>query len=282
MVVIKADNRRERFNKNKIINSLLKIGLEEDKALEIAQQAKEELKGKITTDEIFNFVTSKLENYNLLYAGKYNLRRAIMNLGPTGYPFEKYIAKVLNTYNFTTKTNQVLNGKCVLHEVDVLAHKNNDFYFIECKYHNTSGAKSDVKVPLYIHSRFLDLKANLKEKNKYHYQMWLITNTKFTTEALKYGECMKIKMTGWLYPQNNSLETIIEKNKAYPINLFKGILNNLDYQKLVKLDIFLLKDLLKFSLKDLISKTQIKQEKISKLYQLALELCPIYENKNKK
>jgi len=54
--------------------------------------------------------------------------------------------------------------------------------------------------------------------------MWLITNTKFTTEALKYGECMKIKMTGWLYPQNNSLETIIEKNKAYPINLFKGII----------------------------------------------------------
>ncbi len=164
MVVIKADNRRERFNKNKIINSLLKIGLEENKAQEIAQQAKEELKGKITTDEIFNFVASKLESYNLLYAGKYNLRRAIMNLGPTGYPFEKYIAKVLDTYNFSTKTNQVLNGKCVIHEIDVLAHKNNDFYFIECKYHNTTGAKSDVKVPLYIHSRFLDLKANLKKK----------------------------------------------------------------------------------------------------------------------
>ena len=55
-----------------------------------------------------------------------------------------------------------------------------------------------------------------------------------------------------------------------------------DYQKLVKLDVILLKDLLEFSLKDLISKTKIKEEKISKLYRLALGLCPIYENKNKK
>ena len=282
MIVIKADKRKERFNKNKIINSLLKIGLEDRKAQEIASQAKEELKGKVTTDEIFNFVISKLENYNFLYAGKYNLRRAIMNLGPTGYPFETYIAKVLNTYNFETKTNQTLNGKCVIHEIDVLAHKDSDFYFIECKYHNTTGAKSDVKVPLYIYSRFLDLKANLKEKDKYHYRMWLITNTKFTTEALRYGECMKIKMTGWLYPQNDSLEEIIERNNAYPINLFKGILANFDYQKLAKLDIVLLKDLLKFSQKELISKTKIKEEKISKLYQLALELCSTYENKNKK
>jgi len=212
MVVIKADKRRERFNKNKIINSLLKIGLEEDKALEIAQQAKEELKGKITTDEIFNFVTSKLENYNLLYAGKYNLRRAIMNLGPTGYPFEKYIAKVLNTYNFTTKTNQSFKWK-MLFFMKLMFWRIKIMIFILLSVNTTIlvGVNLNIKVPLYIHSRFLDLKANLKEKNKYHYQMWLITNTKFTTEALKYGECMKIKMIGWLYPKNNSLEKLLKE-----------------------------------------------------------------------
>ena len=46
-----------------------------------------------------------------------------MDLGPTGYPFEDYVAEILKTEGYQTQVRQVLEGNCVSHEIDVIAQK---------------------------------------------------------------------------------------------------------------------------------------------------------------
>ena len=60
--------------------------------------------------------------------------------------------------DFQTKVSVSLIGKCISHEIDVLLLKNDVVTMIECKFHSGQDAKSDVKVPMYILSRFNDVK----------------------------------------------------------------------------------------------------------------------------
>lgn len=41
------------------------------------------------------------------------------------------------------------------HEIDVLIKKDQAIAMVECKFHASTNAASDVKVPLYIHSRLM-------------------------------------------------------------------------------------------------------------------------------
>ena len=111
-----------------------------------------------------------------------------MGLGPTGFPFEKYIAEILKEYGYATKVGEVVKGYCVSHEVDVIAQKGKECFMIECKYHNKRGRRLDVKVAMYIYARFLDIKRaqeKIKEHKKHFHQAWLVTNTKCTREAIR-------------------------------------------------------------------------------------------------
>ena len=125
-------------------------------------------------------------------AGKYRLKNAIMELGPTGYPFEHFVGAILRTQGYKVKVGVLIDGKCVQHEVDVVAEKDNKIIVVECKFHRSAGKKSDVKIPLYIRSRFNDIydkwsaDGTLGDKE---YEGWLVTNTHFTTDAEKYGKC---------------------------------------------------------------------------------------------
>ena len=42
-------------------------------------------------------------------------------------------------------------------------------------------------------------------------ERWLITRTKFTDKAVKYGECNHLKMIGWNYPFHENLHDLVEK-----------------------------------------------------------------------
>jgi hypothetical protein len=69
-------------------------------------------------------------------------------------------AGVSHSYSFQTQTGIILEGKCVTHEIDVKAKKDQLLYLMECKYKNQGGVSVDVKVPLYINSRFEDVLDN--------------------------------------------------------------------------------------------------------------------------
>jgi Holliday junction resolvase len=270
--VIKASGEKEKFDKEKIYQSLKKAGAPSQLASEICKEVSSEIREGMKTEEIFQKTLSCLQRKNSILASRYNLKRAIMQLGPTGFPFERFVARILQEYGYQTKVGQKVPGYCVIHEVDVIAKKEKKHFMIECKYHNYGGIKSDLKVALYTFARFLDLKKGL-EKSKLHnkfffHQAWLMTNTKFTTEAIRFAQCQGLKMTGWHYPKKESLNDLIERKKLYPINILPSFSNSLT-KKFFQLrpDLILTKDLLGYEAVDLVKTFRINFPEAQKIYQ---------------
>lgn len=77
---------------------------------------------------------------------------------------------------------------------------------VECKFHSSRDTKSDVKVPLYIHSRFDDIRKELSRQNpggKMSFEGWLVTNTRFTEDAIRFGRCAGLHLVSWDYPEQS-------------------------------------------------------------------------------
>jgi Holliday junction resolvase-like predicted endonuclease len=160
-----------------------------------------------------------------------------MLLGPTGYPFEDFVGKILESVGYKTVVRQLLRGKCVTHEVDVIAERNGKRAMIEAKFHNNPGIRSDLHVALYTHARFLDL----KEKYDLN-EAWIVTNTKTTTDAIAYAECMGMKTVSWSYPAEGSLRDLIEQSDLRPITMLTS-LSSSQKIKLLENHIVLCKDI---------------------------------------
>ncbi len=223
--IIKADGKKEPYDKGKISSSIKKAGASPEITAEATKTINRKIKPNMSTDEIFHRTVEHLKTHEPKVALKYSLKRAIMNMGPEGYVFEKYIAKILREYGYVTEVSQILKGYCVEHEVDVVATKDNNTYLIECKYHNSPGTKSDVKIALYIHSRFQDIKKALmlKTSNNIPLEAWLVTNTKCTSDAIKYSNCAGLKVLAMHYPRLENLQYYIVTKKLYPISILSTI-----------------------------------------------------------
>ena len=224
--VLKASGEYEPFSEEKVKSSLKRAGVEKKLIVKIIKYVKGELYNGITTKEIYTHVFALLRKTKSPLAAKYNLKRAIMQLGPSGFPLEKFVAGILSHQGYQTKVNQIVQGKCVSHEIDVIVQKGNEAFMVECKFHNRPGIKSDIKVALYTHARFLDVKESwtetTKHKHKFH-QAWLVTNTKVTSAAKTYAKCIGLKVISWDYPADSSLRLLIEKSDLHPITCLNSL-----------------------------------------------------------
>ena len=115
----------------KLKRSLQFSGASEAMVEEIVQRVQKELYPGISTREIYNRAFALLKKKESVYASKYKLKKAIYELGPTGFPFEKFISGILHYSGYETKVGEVLEGTCVSHEIDVLAIKNGTLNVIE-------------------------------------------------------------------------------------------------------------------------------------------------------
>ncbi|MFH1111986.1 MAG: ATP cone domain-containing protein [Patescibacteria group bacterium] len=274
MYIIKANGEKELFNRNKLATTLARIGLKEDLVEKVINKVETTLSRRPTSQEVIRRALVELQKNNIAAAARYNLKRAIMNLGPTGFPFEQYIARLLETYGYEVKTNIHAKGFCIHHELDIVAHKENRRIMIECKYHNSPGLRSDVKVTLYTYARFLDIKKSWEQEknnlNDFH-EVWLITNTKCTHDAIQYAKCAGIKIISWRYPENQSLEQLIDNKKLYPVTiLLNG--NKMIFSKLTQAGYLLTSDLAATTLTDISKKTGLKERLLYPLYQEVLAL----------
>ncbi|OQA71067.1 MAG: ATP cone domain protein [Parcubacteria group bacterium ADurb.Bin247] len=246
MNIIKASGQREPFNEEKIKNSLRRVNLGEADIEYIVSKVKKRLKPGITSDQILKMVLSMLRNKGIHYSSRYNLKRAMIDLGPSGYPFEIFFSKLLKEYGYSVEVGQVVKGHCANQEIDIIAIKAHKHYMVECKFHNTFGAKSDLKVALYTYARFLDVKEAWKKKetniDKIH-QAMLVTNTKCSADAIQFAECRGIKIICWKYPQKENLENLIESKSLYPITVLPS-LNKQAKDILFKENIFFVKELI--------------------------------------
>lgn len=218
--VTKLDGTKEIYNEEKIKNSASRVGVPGDLQQAMLQAIRERLYDGIKTSEIYALIKDFLTSSDKPYlAVKYNLKEALAQLGPSGYPFEKYVALLLNELGYTTTTNQIIQGSCVSHEVDVLARRDGKVYFIEAKFHKSPHQRTDVRIALYIKSRYDDLALVHSEPS----QAWIVTNTRFSTDAIKYATCHNLKLTSWGYPKNEGIMDLIEKTNLHPMTMLEGL-----------------------------------------------------------
>ncbi len=220
IIVTKVSGKQDVFDVAKLRNSLERSGANDKVIQQIVDEISAILYNGITTKEIYNKAFSLLRKTSKSTAARYKLKKAIMELGPTGYPFEKFVGEILKYQGFNVEVGKIVEGHCVNHEVDVVAEKDTKQYMVECKFHGDQSRNCDVKVSLYIHSRFIDIEKKWKEKSmdevKFH-QGWIFTNTKFSSDAIKYGNCVGLMLVGWDYPKVGSLKERIDLSGLHPV-----------------------------------------------------------------
>jgi len=239
--VEKYSGEKVKFSISKLGLSLIKSGADKEMVDTIVKKVSDELYDGISTKEIYNRAFTLLKGKNSCLASKYKLKRAIYELGPTGFPFERFVSRLLKYSGYITEINIILKGKCVTHEIDIIAKKGNVTTLIECKYHNEQGLKCNIKIPLYIQSRYLDVKENYKESEKLGVG-WVVTNTKFTKDAIQYGNCSGLYILSWDYPIGNGLKDRIDRLGLYPITV-STLLTKREKQFLINRDVILCRDL---------------------------------------
>ncbi len=219
--ITKADGTREPFDPQKLLESLLRARADRRIADEIVEKINKEIRDGMTTSHIYERAFDLLNQRSKKTAQKYSIRRSILNLGPTGFPFEKYISEIFKSKGYETRVGQILKGKCLEHEVDLVAWNDKEMIIAEIKFHNELSAKSDTKVALYVKARFDDLvsqKFKIAGKERQIKKAILITNTKFTDNAKKYAECVgTFEMVSWDYPRKGNLFDLIDETKMYPV-----------------------------------------------------------------
>lgn len=243
--VTKSSGEKAIFSREKLRKSLQKAGADTEQIDFILKEVLSNLYEGIATKKIYKQAYALLKNGSRHFAARYHLKQAIMELGPSGYSFEKFIAEILTSQGFKTKISQIVQGRCVSHEIDVIAEKEDYVAMIECKYHNLPSVFSDVKIPLYINSRFKDVddmwSQDLAYSNKKR-QAWLVTNTRFSSDALLYGNCAGMHLLGWDYPIIGSLKDQIDTQGLYPITCLSSLTKN-EKQSLLDKKIVLCKEL---------------------------------------
>lgn len=243
--VVKASGDLEVFNEDKLRKSISRAGVPQSLQDETLNHIKSRLRDNIPTSEIYSHILEFLGKSDSPYLiAKYSLKKAIMDLGPTGFPFEKFISRILAGQGYQVKTDVIISGVCVAHEVDVVAEKEDSKIMIECKFHNKLGNRTDIKVALYVMARYQDLTAGfLNRSNAMRFnQVWLVTNTKCSQEVIVYAKCMGMKIVSWGYPENGNLQDLVEKQKLHPITCLNNI-NSAQKKILLDNNIILAKDL---------------------------------------
>ncbi|MEO2051454.1 MAG: ATP cone domain-containing protein [Allomuricauda sp.] len=243
--ITKSSGEKVRFSMAKLEKSLKHSGANDALVEEIVQRVQDELYPGITTREIHNRAFSLLKKKKSVYASKYKLKKAIYELGPSGFPFERFISGILHYSGYETKVGEIVQGTCVPHEIDVLAYKNGTLNIIECKFHGEDGLKCNVKIPLYINSRYNDVKGPLESKKDKHFENtlgWVVTNTRFSIDAHDYGKCAGLYLLSWDHPKDDGLKERIDRLRLYPITV-STLLSNREKQFLLNRDVVLCRQL---------------------------------------
>lgn len=257
MFVVKETGQRQRLDIRKLKRSILQAGASHSLADRTIKEIKNRAYISITTREIYHIVREMLKAEPGV-SQRYSLKRAIMILGPTGFPFEKFVARLLREYGYKTRVGVHVRGRCVTQEVDVEARKGGKKFMVECKYHNMPGKRSDLKVAMYTFARFLDI------KNKGFSKPWLVTNTKCTLEAEKYAKGMNLRIISWNYPKKECLERMLIQRHLYPITTLESLTLKIKH-KLVAANIMLVKDLLNRKLSYLKLRTRLPKKVLESL-----------------
>jgi len=273
ILITKASGATEPFHREKVIDSLTRSGASRPTIDKIIAHIEDELREGMSTSAIYKHAYFLLHKLESPVASRYSLKRAVMELGPSGFPFEHFIAEIFRSRGFEAKTNQLVKGVCVEHEIDIAAWNEHKLIMCEAKFHNDLELKSDLKVALYIKSRFDDVRGRKHlygGKERDVDEFWLITNTKFTTQAIQYGSCSGIKLVGWNHPAHGNLHDMIDDSGLHPLTCLTS-LSIQDKRNLFEKGVVLCKTVREN--RDILRELGFKDEKIDKIVKESELMC---------
>ncbi len=253
----------------------MRAGASREMAQAVVRKVQAELYDGITTTEILRRVKSLIPREGKHVAIRYGLKGAIARFGPAGFPFEDFVARLLENYGYRTKVRSIVKGRCVNHEIDIIAERGDgDFHriMVECKFHNMPGTCTDLKETLYTYARFLDLNeaSDLGKGDRFD-EVWLVSNTCASTDATKYANCRGVKLLCWRYPDDAGLEKMIEDKGLYPVTLLPSV-DDETMSKLAATRVLLAKDFLTHDM-DYLSRTGLRRAKLKRLISEAEQLA---------
>jgi len=275
ILIQKADGEMEPFNVHKLHTSLKRSGADIKLAERVVKRIEKELRNGMTTNEIYTHafeILRQFEHEQPVAAARYSIKRALLELGPSGFPFEQFVAGVMRAHGAEdVHTGVALQGKCVPHEVDVVGIAHGKRFGMEVKFHNSLSTKTDLKVVLYVKARWDDL-AQGRGDNHID-QGWLVTNTRFTRNVIRYVKCSKaMKLLGWDYPHGRGLEVLIEEAHLHPITMLTT-LSNREKRNLLDADKVLCRDVR--GKRDILLDAGIQENKIDNILMQVDALCEI-------
>lgn len=261
------------FDVEKLTNSLRRASAGENVIQQIVGEVQSTIYEGMTTTKIYKIAFDLLKKYSRVSASKYKLKNALLELGPSGFPFEKLVGKLMAHEGFATEVGIIVPGNCVSHEIDVIAQKEDNHYFIECKFHSDQGRFCNVKIPLYVNSRFLDVEKQWKKQKSNEGKIskgGVYTNTRFTTDAIQYGKCAGLLMASWDYPFGNGLKERIDKSGLHPLTALTTLTKN-EKTKLLDIGLVLCREI--YEQPDVLNQIGISKPRHKNILEDAKELC---------
>ena len=274
--VLKSNGTLESFDEQKLIRSLQKSQASEEEILSAVAFVKENLKPNIPTSDLYAlaYKTLNTQKKHNPHAIRYALKRSVMNLGPTGFPFERFIARIFEEMGYICDIGVTISGKCIDHEVDIFAHKDKEVICIEAKFHNEPHLKSDTKVALYVKARFDDLLNQKVTVNNNEYvvnKAILITNTTFTDTAHNYVTCVgTFELLSWSRPKEKNLLSYIEELNLYPVTVVPELTKK-EIEFLVEQNILTCSDLKKNP--NILDQVNIKPNRKKSIIETLSQVC---------
>lgn len=226
VMIRKASGKTETFNIDKLKASLQNAGAQEDVIVEIVDDIEDWVYDGISTRELYDRAFRAFKRISTGGALLYKLKKAIISMGPSGFPFEHFIGEIFRRQGYSVEVGVVVEGASVSHEMDVIATKGNEQILAECKYSVKQGHSVSIQVPLYVNSRVIDIVEKLHEDKQNldtRYSAWIVTNGRFSPDSVKYSQRKGIHLLGWDYPQGQALKDLIEREKMYPITILSGL-----------------------------------------------------------
>jgi hypothetical protein len=222
--ITKADGTVEEFKPEKLTYSLERAGASHGLAEHITTTITSTVVPGALSREIYRRAFTMLRESERPAAARYALRRALLEFGPSGHPFEDFVAELFKAEGWTVTGRQFIQGKCVQHEVDVYATRGDETLAAELKYHNDAAYKTDVKIALYVKARMDDIwDCDPAVQTCPVGRGMLITNTKFTSNAEAYASCSGLELLGWSYPYKGNLFDRIIGSGVYPVTTLTSL-----------------------------------------------------------
>ena len=263
------------FEISKLENSLRNSGAGEQSLKRVLETILPKCFDGITTGELYRMAFEELKKISNSVAARYSLKKALLELGPAGFYFEQWIARVFQNIGYKTETGQLIKGHAVTHEADVIAKKDDKTYWVECKFRNAEDTKISVTTPMYVLSRIKDIsniQYNLFGTKTEFTDGWLITNTYFTKDSIAFSEYYGLRLLSWDYPKDKNIKSLVDQNALYPITCLTT-LDGKQKQTLLEEKCVLAKEL--FNNQNLLNILELNEEKKSEVLKEARELMTI-------